>query len=154
MAIAYLRPRYGYAALSEDEIGQVIVDVKDLLEWLKTIELTESDFVRSALIEGLTFFLLKIEKVGFYGWRETFTSLREVIAAYMALERGAPDEGVSPPYEAIVKKSGVLIKGIYDKIKLGKEVQELADWALRGYGALSVIGQASHPIAGLLTHSS
>lgn len=153
MASAYLRPKYGYTVVSLDDLTQLVGEVQELLEWLRERELAERDFIRAALIEGLEAFEIRLNKVGFYGWPEAFASLREVVAAYLVMERGAPDPNVSPPYEAMVKKTGELIKKVLDKVKFAKDVQETADWALRGYGALTAINVIGHPIAGLLTGS-
>ncbi|WP_242153298.1 hypothetical protein [Sphingomonas sp. BAUL-RG-20F-R05-02] len=154
MASAYLRPKYGYTVVSNEELEELVVDIEQLLEWLRERELSERDFIRSALIEGLEAFVLKLTKVGIYGWPETFASLREVVAAYLALDRGSPDAGVSPPYEAMVKKTGEVLQKIFDRVKFAKEVSETADWVLRGYGALTAAAQIAHPIVALLPHGA
>jgi hypothetical protein len=70
----------------------------------------------------------------------------------MALERGMPDPNVSPPYEAVIKKNGEFLRKTFERVKFAKEVSEVGDWLLRGYGALQIIGHAQPSIVGLLTH--
>lgn len=151
MASGYVRTQYGYTIPSEEELEEIAADVQQLLEWLRQTELTEQDFIRSALIEGLELFLMRLKRTGWYGWPETFSSLREVVAAYLALERGRPEANVAPPYEAMLKKVGSTLQTIFAKVKVAKDVQEVGDWVLRGYGVLYAVGHASKPLAGLLT---
>lgn len=154
MASLYVRTNHGYYALEKEELDDVVNDCVTLIDWLKSAELTENDFIRGALIDGLEGFVFKLNRVGYFGWPDSFESLKNVIAAYMALERGMPDANVSPPYEAAVKKTGEVLRKTFERIKLTKEVSEVGDWLLRGYVGLQAIGHVSPAIAGLLTHVS
>jgi hypothetical protein len=71
----------------------------------------------------------------------------------MALERGMPVPNASPPYDAAVKKVSEFLRKTFERVKFTKEATEVADWLLRGYGALQAIGHAQPAIAGLLTYS-
>lgn len=149
---AYVRARHGYYVLEPEELNDVTIEIRTLLDWLVTHELAENDIIRASLIDGLEAFLFKIERVGYYGWPDTFDSLKAVVMAYMVLEREAPPPNASPPYEAIVKKTGELLKGVFERVKLTKDITETGDWLLRGYVALQAIGYVPPAIAGLLTH--
>jgi hypothetical protein len=152
MTSAYFRPHHGYTVPEGNELLELINLVDDLLHWLREHELSERDFIRSALIEGLMIFRFRVERVGWFGWPDTFESLKAVVAAYLALERGQPENNQSPPYDATVKKVKEVLTAIFDKVNLVKDVQETGDWLLRGYGAIQVGGVVHSSIAGLLTH--
>lgn len=152
MASAYVRPRHGYTVPDQEGLTQLIGLIEELLTWLRDAELVERDFIRTAIIDGLSGFLFRLQRVGWFGWPDTLESLKAVIAAYLALERGAPELNVSPPYEAMVKKVGGLLKTVFDQVKFAKDVQEAGDWLLRGYGAIQAVGHTYPTIAGLLTH--
>ncbi len=152
MASAYVRPQHGYTVPDSEGVADLVGRVEDLLAWLTEAELSERDFIRSAIIEGLNGFLFRLQRVGWFGWPDTLESLKAVIAAYLALERAAPEPNVSPPYEAMMKKVGGLLKTVFERVKFAKDVQEAGDWLLRGYGAMHAVGNAYPSIAGLLTH--
>lgn len=152
MASAYLRPKHGYTVPEGEELDELISLIDDLLNWLSEKELTERDFIRTAMIDGLTNFRFRVVRVGWFGWPDTFETLREVIAAYMALERGQPQEE-SPIYEAMLKKVGSALKSVFDKVKFVKDVQETGDWLLKCYGAVHAVAYVSPTVAGLLTHT-
>jgi hypothetical protein len=152
MTSAYVRPKHGYTVPAGEELDELISLIDDLLGWLREKELTERDFIRTAIIDGLANFRFRMVRVGWFGWPDTFQSLREVIAAYMALERGQP-EGGSPIHDAMLKKVGSALQSVFDKVKFVKEVQESGDWLLRCYGAVHAIAYVSPSVAGLLTHT-
>lgn len=154
MLSAYIRISNGYTVPDGEELAELAAEIETLITWLSDIQLTDKDFIRAALIEGLQGFLFRIQRVGFFGWPGTFESLKAVVTAYMALERGMPDPNASPPYEAAVKKVGDFLIKALERVKSTKEVVEVGDWLLRGYGALQAIGHAQPAISGLLTHSS
>ena len=154
MASAYVRPNFGVVVPTAEEMSEFIGLIDDLLGWLDVAQLTEKDFIRAALIDGLRAFRFKAERVGWYGWLDTMGSLREVIAAYLMLERELPDPNVSPPYEAMVRKTGEFLKTVFGRVKFVKDAVSMGDWLLRGYGALQVAQHAPNGLAGLLTHGS
>lgn len=152
MMSGYVRVEHGYFVPTGEEVAELKQDIEALLGWLRDIAITDTDFIRNALIEGLEGFLFRIERVGFFGWPDSFESLKAVITAYMALERGMPDPNVSPPYEAMVKKTSDFLRRTFERVKFAKEISETSDWLLRGYGALQAIGHLQPSVAGLLTH--
>jgi hypothetical protein len=154
MTSGYVRVRHGYYVPDDEEMTELLAEIESLIDWLKTIDIIEKDFVRRALIEGLEGFRFRITRVGYFGWPASFESLKAVITAYMALERAMPNQNESPPYEAIVKKTGDFLLKMFERIKFAKEVSETSDWLLRGYGALQAIGHLQPSIAGLLTRGS
>lgn len=153
MASAYVRPRHGYTIPDESELEELLSMIGELLDWLRTAELTERDFIRTAIIEGLSDFEFRVRRVGWFGWPDTFESLKAIVSAYIALERGQPDLNVSTTYEATLKKLGGFLQKTFDRFKFAKDVQETGDWALRIYGALHAAALTSPTVAGLLPHS-
>jgi hypothetical protein len=153
MASGYVRVNHGYYIPDENELSELSGDIESLIDWLSKINIHEKDFIRSSLIDGLQGFLFRINRVGFFGWPDSFESLKAVVSAYMALERGMPDPNVSPPYEAMVKKVSDFLRKTFERVKFAKDVSETGDWLLRGYGALQAIGHLQPSIAGLLTHA-
>ena len=153
MTSGYVRVGYGYNVPNSEELESICTDVDNLVAWLKEIDLTEKDFIRCSLIEGLEGFLFRVRRVGCFGWPDSFESLKSVIAAYLALERGAPAANESPPYEAVLKKTQDFLQSVFERVKFAKEAYEVGDWLLRGYGALQAVGHAQPAIAGLLTHA-
>jgi len=153
MTSGYVRVHNGYQVPDDDELADMVSEIETLRGWLIEIDLVEKDFIRGALIEGLDAFLFRVKRVGYYGWPDSFEALKAVVAAYMALERGAPDPNVSPPYEATLKKVGEFLSKTFDRVKSTKEVTEVGDWLLRGYVALQAVGHVQPAVAGLLTHA-
>jgi len=154
MLSGYIAAEHGYNRPNPEELEQLDHDVKGLIEWLSAIQEEERDFIREALIEGLTRFRFRVRNFRWYGWPATFGSLREVAAAYMALERGKLPEAEPGQYEAMMMKTAGLLKSIFEKFKFAKDVQDVTDWVLKGYGAVHLAGGATTTIAGLLTHLS
>jgi len=146
----YIRERHGYIVPSKDEVDEMIAHAESLREWLVDANLQDRDFIRTALIEGIDSFIFKITRFGHFGWTEVLESLKSVVSAYMALERGMV-EGAEPSiYEAAAKKVASFLKLSFEKVKSTKEVYEVSDWVLRGYGALHAIPDAKSVVAGLL----
>lgn len=150
MLAAMVRQKVSYPKLSTEEVTELLAEVDELLDWLMGHQTKEQDFIRQAILEGLHQFRFRLERVGWVGWGYTLDSLREVIGAYMALERGLPTKGADPVAEAILLKVGVLVKDFYEKTKFFKEAVETGDFMLRAYGAVSLLRQGSG-ISGLLT---
>jgi len=132
-----VRQKVEYPRLSDEERNELLADVDELLEWLREHQLKDRDFVRQALIEGLERFRFCLKRVGWLGWGYTLDSLREVIGAYMALERGL-DPTTDPIADAALKKAGAFVKGFYDKTQVFKGVVETGDFLLRAYGAAAL----------------
>lgn len=149
---ASVRQRVAYRKLSADELEEILQDTGALLAWLKEHQLEDEDFIRQAMIEGLERFQFRLARLSWLGWGYTLDSLREIVAAYMLLERKGIDPQDNPNAAAILKKVGGVIKSVYQKVAAAKDVAETGDWLLRVYGAGSLVYQTGRPlIAGLLS---
>lgn len=146
-----VRQHIAYRKLSGAEIVELLESIAELLGWLEEHQLAEQDFIRQALIEGLNQLYFRLDRISWLGSGYAIESLREVIGAYMMLERGiTPAE--NPAAEAAIKKVGTLIQKIYSKISAAKNVSETGDWLVRVYAAGSLYYQAA-PTATLLLGS-
>lgn len=149
---AVVRPHVSYPKLSEDECEQVIEQVDQLLIWLKEHQISEQDFIRQALIDGLSQFRTRLERVQWLGYGYAIEGLRDVIGAYFALERSFIDDQSMPVVEATLKKMSEGLKSIYNHIGVAKDAVEKADFLLKAYGAAALYTNANvGGIAGLLT---
>lgn len=149
-----VRQKVAYRKLSSTEIDDLDSELETLVEWLKEHQLSEQDFIRQALIDGLEHLRFRMNKLTWLGWGYTLDSLREVIAAYMLLERSGADPQVNPDAAAVLQKVGLVIKSVYAKVSAAKGVAETGDWLLKAYGAGSLVYQTGKPlIAGLLAAS-
>ncbi len=147
-----VRQKVAYRKLSPDEINELIATVAELREWLDQHQLAEQDFIRQALIEGLDQLSFRLSKFQWLGWGYTLESLREVIGAYMLLERERPNPQDNPDAEAVLKKTAAVIKAVYEKLQAVKKVSDTGDWLLKAYGGATLLIQGSTVIQGLLTH--
>lgn len=136
--------------LSDDQRNTVVADVEELLIWLNNLQLKDNDFIRQALIDGLMRFKFRLIRLKWVGLGYALHGLREIIGAYLALERGIPTDGSAPDAQAVLKKVSTLIKDVVAKLRILKDAQEIADWALRAYGAAQLAIQVSG-VAGLIT---
>lgn len=149
---ALVRQKIKYPKLTPEERDEVLELVDEMIEWLRKHQLTDQDFIRQAIIDGLAQFRFRLERVRWLGYGYAIESLREVIGAYFALERGFVDDGSMPVVEATLKKVAEGVKKIYEKVGVVKEATEHADFLLKAYGAASLYANANAGgIAGLLT---
>lgn len=149
-----VRQQVAYRKLSGDEIAELEEQVAVLLTWLHEHQLAEQDFVRQALIEGLEHLRFRMARLAWLGWGYTLESLREVIAAYMMLERGGVDPKQNPEAAAMLHKVGAVIRTLYEKVSAAKSVAETGDWLVRAYGAGSLIYQTGKPVVRALIGTS
>jgi len=147
---ATVRQRIAYRKLSSEELSEVLQEIAILLDWLREHQLEEQDFVRQAIIEGLERFSFRLERLRWLGWGYTLETLREVIAAYMLLERQGIDPRSNPNGAAALKKVGGLIKAVYKRISVAKDVADTSDWLIKMYAAGSLVYHGAPHIAGLL----
>lgn len=133
---------------SGEELAEVIIAGTELKGWLEELQLSERDFVRQALISGLAEFLFRAERLQWLGYGYCMDSLREVITAYMALERGEIDPAVHPDISGALKRVEAFIKCAYSKLAGTKGAVETADWVLRAYGATTLLVERG--VVGLL----
>jgi hypothetical protein len=147
---ATVRQRVAYRKLSAEELNEVLQEVERLLDWLREHQLEEQDFIRQAIIEGLERFTFRLKRLRWLGWGYTLETLREVIAAYMLLERQGIDPQSNPNGAAVLKKVSGLIKTVYKRITVAKDVADTGDWLVRMYAAGSLVYHGVPQIAGLL----
>lgn len=146
-----VRQKIAYRKLAAEETNELIATVSELREWLEQHQLAEQDFIRQALIEGLENLTFRLSKLQWLGWGYTCDSLREVIAAYMLLERQGSNPINNPDAEAVLKKTASVIKQVYDKLQVVKTAAETGDWLLKAYGAATLVMQGTATVQGLLT---
>jgi hypothetical protein len=150
MCSGFLRPHVSYPDLSDEEREKVLSISRDLLGWLEKHQLEEDDFIRQALIEGLGSFIFRMERFRWLGWGYSLESLKAVVMAYVALERGDLGEPKRPKRTAAIKRIGGGLKRVFEIVGVSKDVVERADFALKAYGALMIAVQSRQTIAGLL----
>lgn len=148
-----VRPIRPYPKLDESERADLLATVDTLLGWLDEHQLSEQDFIRQALIEGLRQLRFRLERIKWLGWGYTLQGLRDVIAAYFALERGFTQEGTNPPAEAMIKLVGDFVRCFFEKAGFAKDTVERADFMLKAYGTVQLLIAGQTTIAGLLTHA-
>lgn len=146
-----VRPFISFPRLNEDEVVEVLGLVEELLDWLKEHQLAERDFVRAALIEGLEQFDFRLRRINWLGWGYSLNSLRDVISAYLALERGTLDIDSAPDAGAVLKKTAGCIKAIFGKIGTVRETAGDVAFMILAYEQIVSIAQGTTPVAGLLT---
>jgi hypothetical protein len=145
-----VRQKVSYRKLSAAEIDEVKNQVADLMRWLGDHQLSQHDFIRQALIEGLNKVDFRLKRLQWLGWGYTLDSLREVIAAYMLLEHTDIVPEINPDAEAALRKVGGFIKTVYEKMQTAKGVAETGDWLARAYVAGSLIYQGAPAITAFL----
>ncbi|HBY43108.1 MAG TPA: hypothetical protein DEH03_05380 [Brevundimonas sp.] len=141
-----VRQQVAYRKLSDDEIAELEEQVAALLTWLQEHQLAEQDFIRQSLMEGLEHMRFRMARLTWLGWGYTLESLREVIAAYMLLERSGVDPTQNPEAAAMLQKVGAVIKTLYEKVSAAKSVAETGDWLVRAYGAGSLMYHTGKPV--------
>lgn len=145
-----VRRIYAYPKLSDLEKDDLLQEISDLLSWLRDFQIKEQDFIRQALIDGLESFHFRVERISWVGWGYTVESLRAVIGAYLALERGL-DPTHAPDGQAVLQKVGAVLKSAFETIGVVKDVSERANWLIEGYKNISAVTLAGKGIVGLLT---
>lgn len=146
-----IRNDYPLVKLNDEEISELIGEVDELLSWLREHQLQSADFIRQALIEGLTSFRFRLERIGWLGSGYVLASLKEVIAAYMALERGIINTNSDPIVASVLKKTQSYVNLVYEKTQSLKNLAETSDFVLKWYGAAELLLRGKQSIAGLLT---
>jgi hypothetical protein len=146
-----VRQKHSYPSLSEEEKVEVLSEVKTLLNWLSEHQLVEQDFIRQAIISGLQQFQFRLERVGWLGWGYTLDSLREVISAYLILERGETDIAGSPDSAALLKKLSSFVKGLFSKVGTVRQVAGDVSFMVLAYEKTVQLSQGTTNILGLLT---
>lgn len=146
-----LKAEHRYPELSPDERVELSALVDELLGWLREKQLSERDFIRESLIEGLEAFKFRLDRLEWFGWGYSIESLRAVIAAYLALERGL-DPIANPDAGAVLKKTAGLLQKVFAYAEKGKKAADSADWIVDCYRYVSLVAPAAGGyVAGLLT---
>lgn len=154
MLSAVISRDHSYPALSPNERAELAGIVNDLRGWLEEHQLSERDFIRECLIDGLREFLFRFERLEWLGWGYSIESLKDVIMAYFALERGL-DPVSNPDAGAMLHKIGKALKKVYGFATRTKEATDTADWALSFFQVAMRAGSTGGGgfIAGYLTGS-
>lgn len=147
-----LPEQYTYPKLADTETTELQALVGRLLVWLRRLQLRERDFIRESLIEGLEQFEFRLQHLTWLGWGYTIQSLRDVILAYLTLERGL-DAQANPDASAVLKRLNVLFRRVYKYASTGKEATETANWVIACYNvSVATTGPVLGFVAGLLAH--
>jgi hypothetical protein len=148
MLVPQVRASRSYPKLDEEETAEILGSVEELLGWLKERQLHENDFVRQTIIDGLEQFHFRLSRIEWVGWGYSLQALRDVIGAYLALERGTLDLAAAPDADAVLRKVSNLVASVFEKIKVTKEFAETGDFMLKAYGAATLLIQGKQGIAG------
>ena len=141
-----------YPKLDDAERTELLEQVGELRSWLENFQLKEQDFIRAALLEGIKEFEFRLARLQWLGVGYTLQSLREVIAAYMALERGAPDLSAAPDADAILRKVKSITLKLFEKLNFAKDVVDTGDFVLKAYLVTTTYLAAPTVVSGLLSH--
>ncbi|CAN5272837.1 hypothetical protein BH11PSE5_BH11PSE5_24320 [soil metagenome] len=148
-----VRPLRSYPKLDDGERAELLAMIDELLNWLVEHQISENDFIRQALIEGLTNLRFRLERIQWLGWGYTLHGLRDIIAAYFALEKGVLHSETNPPAEAMVKLVNKFVSSFFERAGFTKDVVETGDFMLKAYGTIQLLLAGQTTISGLLTYS-
>jgi hypothetical protein len=151
MLSAQVRQIHSYPKLDEHEVAELVGLIDTLLDWLETHQINEQDFIRQAIVEGLRHLRFRLSRVQWLGWGYTIQSLRDVIGAYMALERGS-DKKSNPDAEAVLKKTQALVTKFFEKVRFAEDAVQTGDFMLRAYAVVTLISQGKQPVTALLAN--
>lgn len=154
MLSSAVRTRVSYPKLTVEEVEELVSILNELERWLIDHQLTEQDFIRQAILDGVRQFRFRLERIGWLGWGYTIGSLRDVVGAYLALERASTTQHTSPQATAVVKRVQAALRTIYEKAAFVRDVTETADFALKLYGAATILVQGYTGISGLIAPPS
>ncbi len=143
-----VRQKVSHPKLDETELADVLALVDELKSWLRDHQIKDHDFIRQAILDGVEEFRFRVERLRWVGWGYALESLKEVIGAYLALERTIV-ANKNPDAEAVLKKVCSFIEKFYARTQIVKGVVETGDIILRLYGALAAIRHVGG-ISGLL----
>ena len=149
-----VRASVSYKKLTDEEIAAVLALSEELRGWLQEANLREHDFIRGLLIQALADFEFRLRHLRWAGIGYTLDGLRNVISAYLLLERGGIDQNVDPVAQAVLQKVPAFLKNVWGKVQGGREVWDTADWLLRIYGAVAAIQGGTPVITALLSKTS
>jgi hypothetical protein len=150
MLSGQVRAKVSYPKFSDQEALEISDLVNELLTWLRDHQLSEQDFIRQSLIIGLEKLQLRLSKLSLLGWGCAVDSLRQVISAYIMLERGFPEEIDNPSARAMIQKVGIALKAVGTKVSSAKDIYETGEWILRLAGSLQIGNFAVSAVSGYI----
>lgn len=142
-----------YPKLDENEQAELLAMIDELIAWLEDHQLSDQDFIRQALLDGLSQLRFRLERIKWLGWGYTLHGLRDVISAYFALERGFAQDGSNPPAQAMLKLVGEFARSFFEKAGFAKEGIELGEFMLKAYGTVQLLLAGKATVVGLLTYA-
>lgn len=145
-----VRQYVAYRKLNKSEIEEVNSDLDSLLSWLLEHQISENDFIRRALIEGLRRVRFRLKNLEWVGCGYALEGLKDVIHAYVMLERSGIDPVRNPDAEAMLKFTGGFITKTFAKLKTAKDVVDVGDLLLKAYGMVSLVQDGKPIIAAFL----
>lgn len=126
-----VRPRVNYPRLSPEEIGELL-EVID--RYLAEVEASDEgpDFVRQAIVDGLTQFRFQLDKIGWMGAGYSLAAFRDLVRVYDLAERHLQ---IADELDA-----GAFLKGLVDiltsfksKVDAAKGWRDAAETLRDGY---------------------
>lgn len=148
-----VRAKLSYPRLTATEIAEVLELARTLETWLSEHQISEQDFIRQAILEGLRQFIFRMSHLEWLGWGYTVQSLRDVIGAYLALERGV-DLPTSPDADAVLKKVAAFVRRSSEIMNTARDTVDNVKLIVQAYGTYSLISAGKTTISGFLTASS
>lgn len=144
---------YDYEKPTDEERAEFRADAEELLAWLREHQFEEQDFIRACLIDGVERFIFRLDHLRWTGWGYAVASLRDVIGAYLALERGINPQAAPTGAAALLKVVAKLAKP-FTLITKAREKQDDLAFVLEAYKATApLITHSLGYVAGLLTAS-
>jgi hypothetical protein len=141
-----------YPVLNDTEIEYLVGELDELMGWLVRHQLTEQDFFRAAIMDGLTQFRFRLMRLRWLGWGYSLQGLKDVIQAYMALEGRINVNDTQNQVSAVMlKKISVFVGSIYFVLHSSKEISETGDFLIKAYEKIISISPVKSSIAGYLT---
>jgi len=144
-----VRSKIKYPKLTDEEIGELVGLTDTLEEWLNERQLSEHDFIRQAILDGIKSFKFRLQRLRWLGWGYTVQSLRDVIGAYLALERGTTSKS-NPDAEAVLKKVAAWVRKVSETANVIQEKVDNVGLMLKAYGAYSLVVSGQATVAGLI----
>lgn len=150
MLSGQIRALMKYPKISDDLAAELLSDTTELLQWLEEHQIGEEDFIRQAIIDGIKKFQFRVSKLKWLGYGYTIESLKEVISAYIMLERAVPDLLLSPNADAALRKFKSYLSATYTKLGQAKDAVEIGEFMLVRAYAVFTIAKEIPSISGLL----
>ena len=146
----HVRRVNSYPKLSGEQRDHVLAEAVQLKIWLETHQLEKNDFIRMSLIDGISAFIFRVERMQWLGTGYALDSLKEVVGAYLILERGTVNPTDLPLSAATLQKALKFLKEATSIIKIAKDTTDAVQFLLKVYGAAQLAIQGGRT-AGLLT---